>query len=182
MKKLTPIFLLALIANLITIITWIALSSLGNTDHGNKLQSLFIIFIIPLFWFIVIIIALILSLRKRKELFKKRLLIWTILILLCCTPIPVITISLLSRSPETTNTPAEYSNKDGKAYKTEKWYYVPSGLYVEKTFIADSALAIKVNDDSVYKKDGTWVYFKYNGDTLKTEYWKNGKEILKSKK
>jgi len=180
MKKLLPIFLVAFIANLLTVLAGIYLSSLGNKN--NELQGALLMIILPLMWLLTIIIALVLSILKHREIFKKSILAYTILLLLCCTPVPVVVISLLCRPPEMTSTPSVYTYKGGKAYKTESWYYVPDGKkYVDKTFIADSALERKADDDSEFRKDGVWVYYKTNGDTLKTEYWINGRQAPNSK-
>jgi len=190
MINLKPIFLLALFANITTVIAFIYMSSLGN--NRNELQSLIFLLVIFL-WLAVMLTALILSLTKRREIFKKGLTLFAILLLLCCTPVPLFTIWYYCRTPETVSSPAEYSNNDGKAFKTEKWYYEGKGKFVEKIFetdsvqaskasedvtiVGDTAYAVRARNDSAYKPYGTWVYFKVNGDTLKTEYYKNGKLI-----
>jgi hypothetical protein len=174
MKKLIPLISLAVIANILSSPLWFYLHATTINDNNKAVGFLFLM-ALPALWFITVIVALILSVVKRKDIFTKKIWMWTVLTLLFCTPIPIMALSFLFIQPKADFNSPIYTYKNGVAYKNHTARYDNDKIYVVETFTADSAAASITEADSAYKPCGTWVYFKPNGDTLKVEHYGNPK-------
>ena len=128
----------------------------------------------PLIWLITIITAVFISRKNNKELLGKPVAKYTWLVLLFCTPVPLLMLYFAANP-----TPSERSNgeqrmtRNGKVYKTEFWTTQSGKKIVDKHFVADS-IAYITHKENAFVKDSTWIYFKENGDTSKVEIYKNG--------
>ena len=128
----------------------------------------------PALWLTTIIATIIISVIKRKYLFQRPVVRWTLLTLLFTTPFPAIAFYYVTHpTPETRSDGMETNTINGKVYKTEFWIKTAThNKFVDKRFIADSSQEAELGDKA-YKKDSDWVYFGDHGDTLKIEYYKN---------
>ena len=163
-------------------LTWIAIGYIlinilfawhASTMTGGT--SLIYVLIFPSLWLITIIAVGILTYRKRKGWFKKEIRFSTIVLLLFCTPIPLLVFTELTK-PEMTRAGSGYNPKNGRTYKTETWTFKPGVLAIKKYWVLETEDWIRA-DESGFKKDSTWIYFDKNGDTLKTEKYLDDKLI-----
>ncbi|HVA98668.1 MAG TPA: hypothetical protein VNG53_07205 [Bacteroidia bacterium] len=183
MTQLRPLIITAILANLLTICLY---NYAAGQPGGSGVALLFALVWMPVLWLITIIATIIVSIIKRKYLFQKPIVRWTLVTLLFTTPIPAIAFYYLTHpTPETRNNAMETNTINGKVYKTEFWERTSTHVkFADKRFIADSAQEAMYGDKA-FKKDSFWVYFDSNGDTLKLEYYKNDSLIetkqLKSK-
>jgi hypothetical protein len=175
MIKLFPLIFLALIANLLTVILYLIYS---DSTGGDGRIMFFAVIVMPVLWGLSIITALIISIINRKYLFLKKIVVWTILALVFCTPFPLAILNnLIHPTPETQISSTGYNPQNGKIFKTEDWQYSEnSKKYVKKYFIADST-AEATYGEAAFKKDSTWTYLNKTGDIIKVEYYKDGKLI-----
>lgn len=180
MTQLRTLIAIAIIANLLTI----ALYNYAESQPGGTRSSLaFIVLWMPVVWITTIILSVILTLKRRQNLFVSGMTKWTLLTLLFCTPIPLyFSYQLTHPTPDTFRSGSSYKPKDGKIYKSENWYYTSDygKKYVDMYFVADSSDE-NTHGDNAFKKDSTWIYFTKTGDTLKVENYKDG-QLLSSKK
>jgi hypothetical protein len=133
-------------------------------------------------WLITIVLAFTIALKRKKTLFGKSTWVWTALVLLCCTPIPIVLADqVIHPTPETSRSSSFVKYENGKVYKEEYWYYTSDykQKYADMFFVADS-LDEATNGDKAFKKDSTWIFLSKNGDTLKIEKYKDG-QLLSAK-
>lgn len=177
MTQLRSLIILSIVANVLTI----GLYNYAASQPGGSGASLaFIVLWMPAVWIVTIVLAIVLTLKRRRELFVRGKTKWTLLTLLCCTPIPFyVGYQLMHPAPETLRAGSSYSPKNGKIYKSENWYYTSNHRqkYVNMYFVADSSDE-KTNGDNAFKKDSTWIYFTNTGDTLKVEKYKEGRLVF----
>ena len=171
MTELRPLIIIAIFANLLTLALY---NYAASQPGGSGVGLAFIILWMPAVWLTSIIATTIISIRKRKSLFEKPLLAWTLLTLFFTTPVPAIALYILTHpTPETRREGRATSTIGGKVYKTEFWIRTRThNKFVDKRFVADSSQEVLFGDKA-YKKDSDWVYFDDDGDTLKIEYYKN---------
>lgn len=178
MTPLRPLIILAIVANVLTILFY---KSSAAEPGGTGASLAFVLVWMPLIWITTFVIALIITIKKRKQLFGSKSLL-TIFILLFCTPVPLV-LGFWSTDKEEgillTNT--SFRPINGKIYKTQTYSY-RSGKrlkYVDMYFVADSTEE-KLQGNNAYKHDSVWVYFTEKGDTLKVEKYDLGR-LLESK-
>jgi hypothetical protein len=171
MKDLKKILLTAIVANLLTIILYLyAISQPG----GSGTALVFSIFEMPALWLICLIVTVILVISKRKNIFKRVMLKWTIPVLLFCTPIPLNSLYIILQYSNTYLAMSGYNPRDGITIKDEEWCYTNNHkVAVHKFFKLESEDYSSI-DDSLFKKDSVWVYLSAKGDTTKIERYKNG--------
>jgi len=171
MTNLRTLIIIAIVANLLTLILY---NYAANQPGGSGIAMLFALVWMPVLWLITIITAIIISIIKRKSLFRKPVVHWTLLTLLFTTPLPAIAFYYVSHpTPETRSDGMMTNTINGKVYKTEFWERTATHKkFANKRFVADSAQEA-LYGDKAYKKDSDWVYFDNNGDTLKVEYYKD---------
>jgi heme/copper-type cytochrome/quinol oxidase subunit 2 len=173
MKKLTPIFIVALIANLITFCFYFYAAS---QPGGSGLSLVFVLTILVL-WVIIMVILIVLVNSRRKIIFKRNLLKWTIPVMFFCTPIPFLVLFFIQNPPFALYQGSTgYNPLNGFITKEEEWNYPGGKMAIRKYFKLNSEQYQDVND-SRYVKDSTWTYWDKNGDTIKIEWYKNGKLI-----
>ncbi|MCL7987424.1 hypothetical protein M8998_05670 [Sphingobacterium sp. lm-10] len=86
MRKLKPLMLIAILANLFTIILYLML------DRVVSDRSLAFVYIqIPIIWILAFIGMVGVLIVYRKTIFSTSI-FWTIMLMLCCTPIPLFSI------------------------------------------------------------------------------------------
>jgi hypothetical protein len=156
------------------VLTLVLYNYAANQPGGSGVAMLFALVWMPVLWLITIITTTIISIIKRKSLFRKPVIRWTLLTLLFTTPLPAISFYYVSHpTPETRSDGMMTNTINGKVYKTEFWERTATHKkFANKRFVADSALE-SLYGDKAYKKDSDWVYFDNNGDTLKVEYYKD---------
>jgi hypothetical protein len=171
MTNLRTLIIIAIVANLFTLILY---NYAANQPGGSGIAMLFALVWMPVLWLITIITAIIISIIKRKSLFRKPVVHWTLLTLLFTTPLPAIAFYYVSHpTPETRSDGMMTNTNNGKVYKTEFWERTATHKkFANKRFVADSAKEA-LYGDKAYKKDSDWVYSDNNGDTLKVEYYKD---------
>lgn len=135
-----------------------------NLNGGS---SLIYVLIYPLFWLLTIIIISALTYKKRKSWLSKQLKVSTIILLVFCTPLPLLICSSLIQS-DIYRSSTSYNSKNGKITKIETWDYTNGKTAIKKFWKNENI------------KDSLWIYFDKNGDTLKTEIYKNN-QLLKIK-
>ncbi len=86
MNKLLPLFTVATIANLFTLMLY---SNASGQPGGTGAGMYFIFMEMPLLWLIAIITAIVISIKRSKALFSGKILKWRVLTLLFCTPGPI---------------------------------------------------------------------------------------------
>ncbi|MFI5406333.1 MAG: hypothetical protein ACHQ1D_07445 [Nitrososphaerales archaeon] len=171
MKQLRPLIILAILANLVTIVLYNYMASLPG---GSGIDLMFALVWMPAVWIITIITTIIILVIQRKYLFQKSIVGWTVLTLVFATPFPAIACYyVMNPTPETRSDGMSINIINGKIYKTESWEKTASHKkFAIKRFVADPAQRA-LYGDKAYKKDSTWVYYNNYGDTLKLEYYKN---------
>ena len=171
MKSLRILIIIATGANLLTLI---ALLYATNQPGGSGVSLGFAVLIFPGIWLISILTAIICCIVKRKYLFKKQILKWTIITLIFTTPIPFILIFRLTHPvPSVRRYESMLDYRNGMIYKTEYWDSTATGIrFANKIYVADSSDASN-RGEAAYKKDSIWVYLNRYGDTIKLEYYKN---------
>ena len=187
MKKLLPIIIVAILINLVVTILY---------NHSNEVPSDEVPYwdnIVSGVWILGMVAAIIISIIKRKELFKNPLIITcTIICLIFCSPFPWVSIiKILNPLPDIILIESTYNYTPGKVHKTEHWEY-SSGQqkYIDKCFVADSvqfdkatkadlsdSIQLDKAEQAVFKKDSIWVYFNKDGGVIKTERYDSGKLI-----
>jgi hypothetical protein len=171
MTQLRTLIIIAFFANVLTLVLY---NYAANQPGGSGVAMLFALVWMPALWLITIITTIIISIIKRKSLFQKPVISWTLLTLLFTTPLPAIAFYYVSHpTPETRSDGMMTNTINGKVYKTEFWERTATHKkFANKRFVADSAQE-SLYGDKAYKKDSDWVYFDDNGDTLKVEYYKD---------
>ncbi len=157
MKKLMPLISLAVIVNLLSSSLWFYLHATTINDNSKTVGFLFLM-AFPALWFITVIVALILSVVKRKDIFTKKIWMWTVLTLIFCTPIPIMALSFLFIQPKADFNSPIYTYNNGVAFKSHTARYDDEKIYVVETFIADSAAASTTKQDLACKPCGTWFF------------------------
>lgn len=171
MTQLRTLIIIAFLANLLTFVLY---NYAASQPGGSGVAMLFALAWMPALWLTTIVATIIFSVIKRKFLFQKPVVRWTLLTLLFTTPFPAIAFYYVTHpTPETRSDGMETNTIDGKVYKTEFWIKTAThNKFADKRFIADSSQEAMFGDKA-YKKDSDWVYFDDHGDTLKIEYYKN---------
>jgi hypothetical protein len=173
MKKLTPIFIVALITNLITFCFYFYAAS---QPGGSGLSLVFVLTILVL-WIITIIVLIVLVIIGRKIIFRRTLLKWTIPVLVFCTPVPFLVMFFILNPPFALyQGESGYNPRNGYTIKEEEWNYPGGKMAIRKYFKLNTEQYQDVSD-LLYVKDSTWTYWDKNGDTAKIEWYKNGKLI-----
>ena len=175
MNKILPLIIIALFANLLTIVLYdYAHSQPGGTGTGLA----FAVIWMPALWLTTLITAAVIAVKRSKIIFQSPLLKWSLPALLFCTPIPALILyNITSPTPETLRSSSIYRTSGGKIYKTEYWYYTSNrNDYVQMHFVADSA-AERMQGEEAFKKDSTWIYLSSKGDNSKIETYKEGRLI-----
>src|SRR5690349_2217842 len=112
MTQLRPLIIIAIFANLLTLALY---NYAASQPDGSGVGLAFIILWMPAVWLTSIIATTIISIRKRKSLFEKPLLAWTLLTLLFTTPVPAIASYIVTHpAPETRREGMATSTIDGK--------------------------------------------------------------------
>lgn len=177
MIQLRLLIIIAVIANVLTVIGY---KYAASQPGGTSTSLAFVVVWMPVIWISTIILAIIVAVKGRKKIFVGNKWILATTILLFCTPVPLFIASQLTGSSNTgvARSSSSFSRKDGRIYKTEKWYYTGNYLqtYVVMHFSADSTDEAREGEFAL-KKDSTWTYFTIKGDTLKVEKYKAG-ELL----
>jgi len=169
MKKLTPIFIVALLANLVTFCFYFYAAS----QPGGSGLSLVFVLTMPVLWAITIVIVTVLVIICRKIIFKQDVLKLTIITLVFCTPIPFLVLFFIQNSPFALYQGSTgYNPRNGYTIKDEEWNYPGGKMAIRKYFKLNTEQYQNVND-SLYKKDSTWTYWDKYGDTSKIEWYKN---------
>ena len=169
MKPLGLLITVAAVANLTTVILY---EYAASQPGGSGLAMVFSLLWMPALWLISIITTTIICIVKRKVLFKKHVLKWTLAGILFATPVPMYAVYYFTLPNSFREGSSEYY-QNGKVFISETW--VKRRDYkkvVEKKYVADSVQESMLGQDA-YKKDGAWVYFNDKEDTLKLEYYKN---------
>ncbi|MBI0400567.1 hypothetical protein [Cyclobacterium marinum] len=163
-------------------LTWIAtgyiLVNILFAWHASTMTggtSLIYAVIFPVFWGLILIAVGILTFKNRKTWFEKSMSLSTIVLLLFCTPLPLLAFTELTK-PEMTRSGTDYWPKDGVTLKTETWIYKPGQIAAKKYWTLETENWTEKSVDE-FKRDSIWVYFDKNGDTLKTEHYENDKLI-----
>ena len=149
----------------------ILFASHASTMTGGT--SLIYAIIFPIFWGLFIIAVGILTFKNRKTWFEKSKRLSTVVLLIFCTPLPLLVFTELTK-PEMTRTGTDYWPKDGKTLKIETWIYKPGQIAVKKYWSLETEKWTE-KEENDFKRDSTWVYFDKNGDTLKIEQYENDK-------
>lgn len=161
----------AITANLLTVVLYLYSISV---PAGSGAPLVFSVFEMPLLWITCLISATILALKKRRLIFKRPILKWTILLLLFCTPIPLSSLSFVLNYTDTYEGSSGYKPRNGVTIKDEEWFYtVNHKMAIHKFFKLNREDYTSVND-SLFRKDSVWVYLSPQGDTTKLEQYKNG--------
>ena len=172
MQKLRILIIIAIIANLLTI----GLYTHAAEQPGGTGELLgFVLLWMPSIWIITFVLAILLAIIWRKQLFNKTLTLWTILTLLLCTPIPVLSIYKGTHpTPEIMRSSTSVYPANGQVYIVEDWHYTSNRkTYLKKYFCADSAEEKRIGE-AAYKRDSFWVYRAPNSDTMKIEKYRRG--------
>lgn len=171
MKQLRTLIILAFFANLLTFVLY---NYTIDQPGGSGVALLFILVWMPALWLTAIIATIVITIIKRKYLFQKPIVYWTVLTLIFTTPFPAVACYYITHPmPETRVDGMTTNTINGKVYKTEFWERTATHKkFAYKRFVADSAQE-SIYGDKVYKKDSTWIYFDNAGDTLRIEYYKN---------
>jgi hypothetical protein len=178
MNKLAPIIIVAAIANIIIFSFYFYAAA---APGGSGLSLVFAL-AFPVVWVITLIIVVILVIRGRKVIFKRRIIKWTIPVLLFSTPIPFLVLFFILNPPFAIYGAATgYYPHDGYTIKTEEWDYPGGKPAVTKYFKLNSE-EYESAPESAFQKDSVWVYFDKAGDTTKMEWYKNGRLIRVNKK
>ena len=173
MKRLTPIILVAIIANLITVCFYFYAAS----QPGGSGLTLAFVLALPVIWGVTLITAVTLTVVGRKMIFKKGILRWTIPALVFSTPIPFLVLFFILNPPWALQMEESgYYPKGDYTIKDEEWEYPGGHMAVHKYFIINSNQTDNTPDEDLMK-DSVWVYFNKSGDTSKTEWYANGKLI-----
>ena len=169
MKINNPLIIIALIFNLVNLLMWRHLSTMPNAT------SMVYLVIYPIFWILTMILVGILAFRNRKKWFEKSFILFTILALVFCTPFPILLISKFEEKDyylaSTTNYP-----ENGSTFRIEEWNYTTGDIMLIK-YWKTNVDNCNMCDSSVFKKDSTWTYFDRKGDTIRLEYYKDGRLI-----
>jgi hypothetical protein len=177
--KLLPLVILAVLVNSATIIYFTFTDPLPSAPTIAELIPKIIW--LPVMWLTSIVTAIVVTIKKRKTLFQRAAVKWTIPVILLCTPIPLAVGNELVNQNAFTEAETEHIRGPGYVIRREKWVYAHGGaLAVTKFF----RLNRDDNDDTLdplYKEDSTWTYFDKKGDVLKTEKYKDGKLIETAK-
>ncbi|HVY73493.1 MAG TPA: hypothetical protein VG890_01605 [Puia sp.] len=171
MKSLRTLILVAIAANLLTLILY---NYAASQPGGSGMAMLFTFVWMPAIWLSTIIAAIIILITGRRYLFQKSVLVWTCLTIVFTTPIPAIAFYYVTHpTPEIRSYGMSTNTINGKIYKTEFWERTATHKkFAYKQFVADSAREV-LYGYKAYIKDSIWVYFDDNGDTLKLEYYRN---------
>lgn len=144
-----------------TLINILFYTNMLNINGGG---SLIYVLIYPVFWLITIIIISVLTYNRRKSWLSKQQKTSTIFLFIFCTPIPLLIVYNLIQPSTYLSSSGGFKSENGFSIKYETWDYSNGKTAVKKFW---------KNED----KDSLWIYFDKNGDTLKTENYKNNKLI-----
>lgn len=150
---------------------------LSSMDGGS---SIIYIFICPIFWLLTLIIVAFWSYKQRNIWFKENLRNSSFILLFFCTPIPIFMFGSLVR-PEIYLSGISFNSKNGITIKKEDWNYNSGKTAIIKYWKINIENYMGNPDDDRFKKDSTWIYFEKDGDTLKTETYKDDQLILNRK-
>lgn len=141
-------------------------------------MSIIYLFIYPAFWVITLVVVAIFCIRNRKRWFQRDMLLSTLIAMFFCTPIVLTCIYYLVR-PASYITVTGYNPENGYVRKFEDWNYYSGGRAAKKYWKRPDDGA-SYADDSGFEKDSTWVFFNKNGDTIKTETYRDDR-LVKTK-
>jgi hypothetical protein len=147
----------------------------------NGGSSMIYVFIFPIFWLLTIFVVGFWSYKQRYILFEKDIRTSSFILLFFCTPIPIFLLGALLR-PEMYRASTGFITKNGTTIKSEEWVYNNGKLAIRKYWKINIANYNGNGDDDSFKKDSTWIYLEKNGDTLKTETYKDNQLIITTKK
>lgn len=86
MKSLQLLIVTAVLANLLTLLLYVINA---NQPVGNWSGLYFLYLEMPVVWFAALISLIVFTIRGRKIIFFGATLKWTLLVMLFCTPIPM---------------------------------------------------------------------------------------------
>ena len=86
MNNLQPLIITAVIANLLTLLLYVINA---NQPVGNWDGLFFLYLEMPLVWLAALISLIVFAIRRRKTIFSGATLKWTLLVMLFCTPLPM---------------------------------------------------------------------------------------------
>ena len=132
--------------------------------------SFIYVFIYPAFWIVTLIAVAALCIRNRNAWFARKMLLSTIIAIICCTPLVLLGISLLLGSSSYPSAEGYYP-KNGYIIKFEQWDY-DNGKPASKQYWRKRDDGRPYDSDAGFQKDSIWVYFNKNGDTLRTETYR----------
>ncbi len=165
-------------------LTWIAsgfifvnlLFALHASTMTGGTSLIYSAMVFPIFWGLTLIFVSFRAYKLRRVWFSKDFIISTFILLLFCTPIPLVAFTELTK-PEMTRSGTDYWSKNGKTLKIETWVYEPGRVAIKKYWILHSENWLNT-DESDFLRDSTWIYLDKAGDTLKTEKYKEDKLIV----
>lgn len=164
-------------------LTWFALGFILinfffylHASSMNGGGSMIYIFIFPSFWILTLLILALWGYNQRHCWFKENLRTSSFILLFFCTPIPLFVFSSLIR-PEMYCSGTGYNSKNGFTIKDETWNFNNGNTAIIKYWKINIENYRGNGDDDRFIKDSTWIYFKKNGDTLKTETYKDNQLI-----
>ena len=182
MKSILPIAIVALLANLITVILYLYAAS---QPGGSGLSLAFTVLWMPVLWLISIAISLVYAFIKRKVLFKREQLKWTLPLLMLCTPVPIGAIAGILLYRPTYGAESDYITRNGYVLLHEEMCFSGGGKIALNKYYKLQDADEDVSDESRLPRDSVWTYFTTNGDTSKVELYNNGRLIsttVKTKK
>ncbi len=157
---------LTVLAGLNLLFYWLIMNYLMGLSQGMAFIG---VFIIPGYAVIFSVIVLIFILVNRKTWFEKGQLFSTLILLIACSPIPLM-IGLNASQPTITT------------MTEESWMSEESSFRSEIDLKKGQPIAIRYwiiyNGKDQPIKDSTWVYFDENGDTSAIEIYKNDTLVL----
>jgi hypothetical protein len=170
MKNLYKLIIIAISANILTVLLYSHLMTLP----GESGESWFIgLFCMPAIWIISAVLAIILSYKNRKLYFQKNFWLWTILLIVFCTPIPIGFIYAEFFDSDTYQAESDTIARNDHSLMHEEWVYKSNNKMAVNKYYRTQG-----NEDTLtYKRDSIWTYFNKSGDTIKIEKYDNGKLI-----
>jgi len=175
MKGITKLLIAAVVANLLTIVLFIYASS---EPGGSGLTMAFSVIWMPIVWITCLIVTVVLAVRNHKSLFKKKMTMWTLPVLLFCTPVPLDGLFLLLHYSKIYMASSGYRPANGVTIKDEEWCYTSNQKIAVRKFFKLNSEDYTTAGDSLFKKDSVWTYLSSTGDTIKIEHYKNGKLLF----
>jgi len=148
--------------------------------QGESGESWFIgLFCLPTIWIASIIMAIVFSYKNRKTYFQKSTWLYSIILILFCTPVPIGFIHAEFFESDTYQAESDTIARNDFSLMHEEWVYRSNNkMAVDKYYRTQG----NTEDISTYKRDSIWTYFDSSGDTIKIEKYDNGKLVSTIKK